>query len=441
MTLTTRRDTLKLGAATAGGLLTGSSAFAQVAVKDVKAPEFKIEKGASLQVLRPSKFVAGDEQLFNENTKKFTAQTGVAVTIDYESWEDLRPKTAVAANVGSGPDLVYGWLDDAFQFPDKLLDVTDIADYLGEKYGGWLEAPMLYGRKKDGRWIGLPFGGGGACMVHRKSWMNEAGFQEYPKDLDGMLKLAQALKKNGHPSGMALGHAVGDGNTFHWILWAFGGAVVDKDNKVVLDSPETVKALEYSKEYYQTFIDGTASWLDPSNNKAYLAGDIAMTPNGISIYYVALNSKDPVVHAIGEDTYHANLPMGPVGRPTDTSTIITNLIFKHTKYPEAARAYSTFMFEDPQYAAWQAACIGYWAPTLKAYGALPFWTQDPKVTPYRDINRRMLWYGYAGDLGYASSAVLADYIVVDMFANACTGQLSAKEAAADAAKRAKRYYR
>ena len=63
------------------------------------------------------------------------------------------------------------------------------------------------------------------------------------------------------------------------------------------------------------------------------------------------------------------------------------------------------------------------------------------MTPYRDINRRMLWFGYAGELGYASSAVLADYIVVDMFANACTGQMSAKAAAADAARQAKRSYR
>ncbi len=63
------------------------------------------------------------------------------------------------------------------------------------------------------------------------------------------------------------------------------------------------------------------------------------------------------------------------------------------------------------------------------------------MTPYRDIDERMLWFGYAGDLGYASSATLADYVVVDMFANACTGQMSAKDAAADAARRAKRYYR
>ena len=81
-----------------------------------------------MRVLRPSKFVAGDEKLFLENAKKFTDQTGVAVRVDQESWQDLRPKTAVAANVGTGPDIVLAWNDDPHQYPEKIIDVTDLAD-------------------------------------------------------------------------------------------------------------------------------------------------------------------------------------------------------------------------------------------------------------------------------------------------------------------------
>ncbi len=53
----------------------------------------------------------------------------------------------------------------------------------------------------------------------------------------------------------------------------------------------------------------------------------------------------------------------------------------------------------------------------------------------------MLWNGYSGDLGYASAAAMADYIVVDMFAEVCAGEATPKEAAARAAARAARYYR
>ena len=68
--------------------------------------------GASLRVLRWSPFVKGDEEQWLANTKKFTEATGVEVRVDKESWEDIRPKAAVAANVGSGPDIMLVWFDD-----------------------------------------------------------------------------------------------------------------------------------------------------------------------------------------------------------------------------------------------------------------------------------------------------------------------------------------
>ena len=56
------------------------------------------------------------------------------------------------------------------------------------------------------------------------------------------------MNKNGTPAGMALGHASGDANGWlHWALWAHGGNLIDKNNKVVINSPETAKALEYVK--------------------------------------------------------------------------------------------------------------------------------------------------------------------------------------------------
>ncbi len=74
------------------------------------------------------------------NVKKFTDKTGIEVRVDNEGWEDVRPKAAVAANTGAGPDIILSTNDDANLYPDKLLDVTDLAEYLGKKYGGWYPA-------------------------------------------------------------------------------------------------------------------------------------------------------------------------------------------------------------------------------------------------------------------------------------------------------------
>src|SRR6185436_4519790 len=132
--------------------------------------------------------------------------------------------------------------DDANLYPDKLLDVTDLCEYLGKKYGGWYPACEAYLRPDGKKWIGVALGAAGSLVVYRESHVKAAGFDSVPKDTDGFLKLYKALAAKGTPGGMALGNATGDSGWCHWLLWAFGGAMVDKDNKVTLDSPATLKA-------------------------------------------------------------------------------------------------------------------------------------------------------------------------------------------------------
>jgi multiple sugar transport system substrate-binding protein len=117
------------------------------------------------------------------------------------------------------------------------------------------------------------------------------------------------------------------------------------------------------------------------------------------------------------------------------------MVFKYSKYPNAAKDYIRFMFEKEQYVPWQTASIGYWGPSLRAYAETPIWTSDPKHTPYRDVMKNMLWPSYAGSLGAASAGSLADYIIVNMIASAASGDKTPKEAAALAQKRAERYYK
>jgi len=436
-----RRDFLKAtaGVAAGGALGAGSALFADEAL----AQQFKItpEKGAKLRVLRWKRFVQGDEDMWAENTKKFTRATGIDVRIDAEGWEDVRPKAAVAANVGSGPDIIIGTFEDAHQYPEKLVDVTDLCNYLSAKYGGWYDVCKSYCTHK-GKWIAVPMGCAGNALPYRISAVKAAGFDEFPKDLPGFLKLCQALKAKGLPPGFALGNATGDGNTWtHWLVWSHGGKMVDEKNNVVINSPETIAALEYGKQMYETFVPGTLSWLDPNNNKAFLDGQIGLTLNGISIYYAAKTSQDPKLREMANDIGHANLPVGPVGKTTELNLFFPMMVFKYSKYPNAAKAYLAFMMEKEQYEPWQQASIGYVTQPLKAYESNPIWTSDPKHTPYRDSMKIMLPNGYAGEMGYASAATMADFILVNMVAEAASGSKSPKEAAERAQKRAERYYK
>ena len=443
----TRRGTLGLGAGLGLGALGVSglahSAQAAIPTSPAQAPNLPIEKGATLRVLRPSKFVDPDERVFNENTQRFAKENGLTVRVDYSAWEDLRPQTAVTANTGAGPDVVVGWTDDPHLYSDKILDLTDVATYLGQKYGGWYPLAQRYGKKfGTEQWIAIPMGGSGGPMIYRESWVKEAGFDTPPKTTDELLACCRKLKANGHPAGFAVGHATGDANSFcNWLVWSFGGYLVDENQKVTINSKETLEALKYGKTLYETFIPGTNSWNDTGNNKALIAGEIGMTQNGVSLYFSIKNSTDPNVAKMAADLNHARMPIGPVGRVTENALAINAMVFKHTKAPNAAKAYLQYMMEAPQYDKWLTDSFGYWAQPLRAYADSDLWKTDPKIAVYRETMQEGLWNGYKGPINEASGAVLADWVVVDMVAAAVTGSATPEDAMREAERRAKRYYR
>ena len=440
----TRRG-LGIGATalTAAGILGAGPARSAIAVTDTPPLNLPIEKGASLRILRPAKFVEPDEVIFRENTKKFADATGCAVRVDFSGWEDLRPQTAVTANTGAGPDVVVGWTDDPHLYSEKLLDLTDVADYLGKKYGGWYPLAERYGKKAGtNQWIAIPMGASGGLAMYRESWMKEAGFDKFPETTDGLLNLCRKLKANGHPAGFAVGHAVGDGNAFcHWLVWSHGGTMTDEAGRVTINSKQTVEALKYGKALYETFIAGTNAWNDTGNNKALLAGEIGLTQNGVSLYFSARNSTDPRISAMAADMNHANMPIGPIGKLTNGALAINAMAFKHTKYPNAAKAYLAYMMEADQYDKWLTGSFGYWSQPLKAYEASEVWTKDPKIALYKRTMTDSVWYAYPGAITEQSGAVMADYVMVDMVAAAATGASSPEDAAKEAERRAKRYYR
>jgi len=440
MTRITRRSILQGAAATglAGGtLLDMARAFAQ------ESP-WKPEAGASLNVLRWKRFVQAEDDAFMKMVDAFSKAMNVKVNISNESFDDIQPKASVAANTGTGPDLIWSLHSTPQLFPEKCLPMADVADYLGKKYGGWFPAAEAYG-KSAGKWVAIPVAVNGGYINYRISSINKAGFKEVPKDMAGFLELSKALKKNNTPSGFALGHASGDANAWvHWLLWSHNAWLVDKDDKIIINSPETAKALEYCKALSDTFIEGCASWNDSSNNKAFLAGDLHLTSNGISIYVAAKTAGaqgDAKQKAIAEDMDHAYFPVGPLGKPAELQLAFPIFAFNYTKVPNAAKAFVAFMLEAQNYNPWLEGAQGYLSHTLAAYDKNPVWTADPKTTVFRDAAKRTLPASGLGTLSPKVAAAMAEFIVVDMFARYCTGQEDVKTTMKTAERAAQRIFR
>jgi multiple sugar transport system substrate-binding protein len=275
---------------------------------------------------------------------------------------------------------------------------------------------------------------------YRVDASNKAGFSKFPDKTDAFLEYAKAMKKNNTPGGFALGHASGDGNAWvHWALWAHGGNTVDKDDKVIINSPETAKALEYAKQLTAEMIPGVAAWNDASNNKAFLAGEINWTDNGISIYVAA--KKDETKKQIAQDMDHAYWPVGPVGKPTELHLMYPVLAMNYTKYPQACKALMAFMLEADNFNPWIEAAQGYLTHCLNAYDKNPIWTADPKNKVFGEAAKRTLTAGGLGSVGEKAATAIADFVVLDMFANYCTGREDVKGAVSIAERQLKRIYR
>ena len=439
MTMITRRTLVGSGTAfAAAGALTGPALLDWAKVWAQAAP-WKPEKGAALSLLRWKYFVQSEDDQFVKLIDAFTQATGVKVTVSRESYEDVQPKASVAANTGAGPDMFWGLYSLPHLFPQKCVDVTDVADYLGKKYGGWVESARKYAMSGN-KWIAIPVCYSGNMLNYRLEASKKAGFSKFPDTTDAFLEYAKAMKKNNTPGGFALGHASGDGNAWvYWALWAHGGNVVDKNDKVIINSPETEKALTYGKQLYENMIPGTAAWNDASNNKAFLAGEISWTGNGISIYVAAKN--DPTKHDIAKDMDHAVWPVGPVGKPTELHLMYPIMAMTHTKYPQACKALMAFMLEADQFNKWLVASQGYLTHCLNAYDKNPIWTADPKNTIFGEAGKRTLTAGGLGSVGEKAAAAIADFVVLDMFASFCTGREDAKGAIKIAERQLQRIYR
>jgi multiple sugar transport system substrate-binding protein len=210
------------------------------------------------------------------------------------------------------------------------------------------------------------------------------------------------------------------------------------NDRVIINSPETEKALNFAKQLYENMISGVASWNDASNNKAFLGNEISWTSNTISIYLAA--AADQTKREIAEDMEFGAQPIGPVGKPTELANAMPLLAMTYTKYPQACKALMAFMMEAEQCNNWLEAARGYLIHSLNAYDTSTVWN-DPKRIVFRDLAKRSLTDAGLGSVGEKAAAAIANYVVLDMFANHCTGRENATSAMKIAERQLQRIYR
>ena len=338
---------------------------------------------ARINVLTWSNTLNAMDDTLREQAKQYSKEKGVEVVFEFVNQTDLPTKTAAAIESGSG-DIVTTWSDGAHLHDKALINVGDIAEPLGKQLNGWTNiAKDICVVNKV--WKAVPWGIIPIAIVYRTDWAKEAGYDKFPDTYDEMLVLCRKMKEKGHYSGFALGRAIGDSNQSHYpMLWAHGGAGL--------------------------------SWDDASNNRAFLAGELACTGNAASIYW-AETKNAPQLRDV---TNHALWPKGPAGR-FGYSTSMGLGIYRFSKFQKECKAFLTWLMQPTQYSAWIGVGEGQIAGLANFYENDPVWKKDPKLEVIREIPKYVRMPGFPGPPTRHAAESMVKYVIVNMFARACKG--------------------
>ncbi|MBV8776692.1 MAG: hypothetical protein JO258_05785, partial [Alphaproteobacteria bacterium] len=88
---------------------------------------------------------------------------------------------------------------------------------------------------------------------------------------------------------------------------------------------------------------------------------------------------------------------------------------------QAAHDFLKWLMDEKQLGAWYASADSYYQPVLKGYDNAKMWDVEPRNKPYRDAMATAHLPGWPAPPDRRLAESVAKYVVVDMFAKACSG--------------------
>ena len=401
-----RRDVLRIAAAGALTPMIGS-------IPARAAPQ-------PLTLIHESSFIRDFDAFFKTKlAPRYEKETGTKVDYALASVGSLQTRVSTILETGSGADIVLNAFNWPFLYDQKYVDVSAIAEEVGKAQGGWYdvarEAVVV-----NGKWKAIPFGNIGQIMNYRIDWFKEVGFDKFPETWDELLEAGTKLKAKGHPFGFELGHGFGDNHGWVYpLMWSFGAHEVDADGKTVtVDSGEMARCLDFARNFFQkTTMEDCLGWTDVNNNKAYLSQQISCTNNAESILWVAKRDFPEIAKVTGQ----ALNPKGPTGKRFHILNPWSHSIVTSSKDVEGAKKFLRWLMQPDQLGPWYASADSYYAPFLHAYDNAELWSVEPRNLPYRDSIETSHLPGWPAPVSRPQAEVIAKYVIIDMFAKACSG--------------------
>ena len=291
---------------------------------------------------------------------------------------EVAKKMAAALEVGAPPDLTRMNEEDLTRLiaQKQLLPITETIEQMRKVPGG-VNENIVNLAEDGGKYYGAPFGLNPQAGHARMDLFEKAGYKDFPDTWEKFIEAAQKITSPPvYAYGMALGLTPSDSlSDVMSVVWAYGGALVDKNNKPALNSPGTVKAFQLIDDMfnkYKIIPRGTLSWDNSGNNKAYESGQVAYVLNPPSIYSSMIANKSPYL----ERTGLFPPPGGPAGRIKNGYTDYWS-VFKQAPFPEIAKGLVSYLVEPARYSQLIRGAEGRYLPVYPKLAEDPLWSSRP----------------------------------------------------------------
>ncbi|HEY8446730.1 MAG TPA: extracellular solute-binding protein [Thermomicrobiales bacterium] len=400
-------------------------------------------RGTKLRILQWSHFVPAYDTWFDAFAKAWGEANDVEVTVDHINTADVPATIAAEISAGEGHDLVEH-IASLAQYEKSMLDLTDLVQEASARHGEQLAMCRNNSfNPTTNRFYGFCHGYAPDPGNFRKALWEAAGYPNGPSTWDELLEGGTKIRQEqGVQMGIGMSNEIDSQMAAQTLMWAFGAQVQDENENVVINSPETIAAVEFMAQLYQNCMtDEVFGWNAASNNQLLIQGQASYILNSISAYRTAQEAQPDVA----SDIYFTRPLVGPAGPERALAhghAVFIYQIPNHAEYPDTAKEFILHLVDNYKDACYEGKFYNFPAwpsltPELFAEGGWldndPFGSEPAdKLVPIKDANDWTTNLGWPGPANAAIGEVFNVPILPNMMARAARGEQTPAESVAQA---------
>jgi multiple sugar transport system substrate-binding protein len=323
----------------------------------------------------------------------------------------------------------------------RLTDLTDLVNDLAKANGPVLDSALPVVRAPGGRFYAVPANYIVSVQFIRTDVFKKAGAM-IPTTWEEVREANRLIKAKGvmeYPLGQSWNRSADGYGVFQALLYSYGGGWADeKGNYRSIMNDTWRQVVRWASEIYlkdKTVPPDAMSWNGAGNNEAYLAGKIAFTFNGPSIYYVLEKDRRPLL----QDTLMVVNPAGPAGRNHDV-LLMSWGVFNTTKQAELAKDLIRFVQSPDEAKTYMQKSWGQMVPAFENLRRDPYWQKNDSYKAVLEAPKYARVPGWPGPLTAAAAEVVATNVLTDLCARVIVDGWDIERALGEADKRIKDIY-